>query len=624
VRDGARRLVVFLLVVGCLPGVLRADIIVLRNGQELRGRVTIEGEKARVELDVGATLVIDRGEIARTIVEPGRGRSEKGAAEVSPALLERLEERERVHASLEALLEDDEKVRQKAEEELREAGRGALPLLREALARARGVEKVHLLRVVAALGDIASAPTVEATLRNPQERGCHREAARALVALLGAQAQWTLTEVLVAARDPGLRGECLSLLGRLRSPYAAPFIVAALGEEGLGQKAYAALRGWNDPVLLPFVLPLLDEGPREARARAAELIAGAVTPGHAVAVGRLLELYRGERGVAKALAAGVGRLRREFPVVGDVELLGCSQDYLRKMAEEALRRRFRRRGSSPRDWADERARATSPRLVVVPVGDVPGALVRELASALAASLRSPEAGLRVEAVVGRQVEPVVRERGVWDGRAVLARLARRQEAEHRAVRVLGVCVARVWMPGRERALAPTWPGGPVLVSLFGLGESDEALRRGRRLALHALARSLWLEGCADATCPGSPLYSPGGLDGFASRYCEGCLGRLAALWASEAEAVAFRYSEAAQQLAAARVGAKELLARQGILFERGLAPSAAMSRWRAFKEAGGPALVVARRLELLDRAERWLAKRRVGAAGGARPGRRAR
>ncbi len=618
-RDGPRYFLFFLplMVLGCLVGDSRGDIIILRNGQELRGRVTIEGDKARIELDVGATLVVDRGEIAKTVVEGPRRGATKSAAEVSQELLKRLEERERIHALLEALLDDDERVRLEAEAELAKAGPSALPLVRQALARSRGQEKLHLLRVVAALGDVASAQAVEAVLRNPQEKDLHLEAARALVALRGPRAQWALTEVLVGAKDVALRGECVALLGRLRSAYAAPFLVAALGERALAQKARAALAGWRDPVVLPFLLPMLDEGSRDARERVARLIADAVTPAHAVALGRLLDLYRGERGVASALATGVQRLHKEFPVVGDVELLGCSQDYLRKLAEEALKRRFRRRGSRPRDWAEERARATSPRVTVVAVGTVAAGMLRDLAAALATSLRSKEAELRVAVNVGLSVEPVPREQGVCDGPAVLARLARRQEADHRAVRVVGVSPARVWMPGRERSMVATWPGGPVLVSLFGLGENrEEVLRRARRLALHGLARSLWVGACQDPRCPGGRLYSMEGLDAMSSRFCGDCLSRLSVVWGAEAEAAAFRYSSAARRLAtAARGGSKELLAEAAILCERGLAPSAAIARWRAFEQAGGSAAVVARRIELLDKAERWLTKRRLSVRG---------
>ena len=142
------------------------------------GTLTIEGEKARIELDIGATLVIDRGEIARTVVETGRREVGEGAAEVSPTLLKRLEERERIHHLLETLLEDDEKNRDEAEKALCEAGPRALPLVRETFARARGQEKCHLLRVVAALGDVGMAPAIETVLRNPQERALHCEAAR--------------------------------------------------------------------------------------------------------------------------------------------------------------------------------------------------------------------------------------------------------------------------------------------------------------------------------------------------------------------------------------------------------------------------------------------------------------
>jgi len=627
VRDGSRHFLVFLFLVGLTGGSSRADIIVLRNGQELRGRVTIEGEKARIELDIGATLVIDRGEIARTVVETGRREVGEGAAEVSPTLLKRLEERERIHCLLETLLEDDEKNRDEAEKALCEAGPRALPLVRETFARARGQEKCHLLRVVAALGDVGMAPAIETVLRNPQERALHCEAARALAALLGPRAQWTLTEVLVGSKDPGLRAECVGLLGRMRSAYAAPFIVAALGEEETARRAAAILSDWHDPVLLPFLLPRLDEGTRQEQERAAELIAGAVTPGHAVALGRLLELYRAERWVAKGLASGVQRLHKEFPVVGDVELLGCGQEYVRKAAEEALRRQFGRRGSTPQDWTTERARVTAPRIALVPIGTLPASLLRELAAGVAASLRSPDGSFQARVVVGKATEAVLRAPGVVDGPGMLRKLRREQEADHRAVRVVGVSRAPVWMPGRERALVGSWAGGPVLVSLFALGRDDEeVIRRGRRLALHGLARSLWVGACGDSRCPGARFYVASGaagsrgaaasaatLDAVAPRFCEKCLGQLSAVWAAEAEVAAFRYASAARRLASGG-GSRGLLARAAELCERGLDVASAMARWRAFEKAGGSGAVVARRLGLLEKAERWLTKRRVRVA----------
>jgi len=627
VRDGCRHLVVLLFVVVLVCGSSRADIIVLRNGQELSGRVTIEGQKARIELDIGATLVVDRGEIARTVVEPRRREVGEGAAEVPPTLLERLVERERIHRLLETLLEDDEKKRDEVEKALCEAGPRALPLVREAFVRATGQEKAHLLRVVAALGDVAAVPAVEAILRNPQERSLHREAARALVALVGPRAQWTLTDLLVGTKDPGLRTECVGLLGRMHSAYAAPFIVAALGEEGTAQKAAAVLRDWHDPVLLPFLLPRLDEGTRAAQKQAAELIAGAVTPAHAAALGRLLELYRGERWIARPLATGLQRLHNEFPVVGDVELLRCGQEHVRKAAEAVLRRLFRRRGSSPQDWATERARATAPRIALVPIGTSPAALMRELAAGVAASLRSPDGSSRAEVVVGKALEAALRAPGVVDGPGVLQALRRRQEADHRAVRVVGVCRARVWMPGRECALVGSWPGGPVVVSLFALGGDEEAVaRRGRRLVLHGLARSFWVAACGDSRCPGERLYgaigavaareaaaSVAALDAIAARFCDKCLGQLSAVWVAEAEAAAFRYASAARRLASGG-GSRALLARAAEFCERGLDVAGAMARWRAFEKAGGSAGVVARRLELLEKAERWLTKRRLVAA----------
>jgi predicted Zn-dependent protease len=596
-----------------------ADTIVLRNGQELRGRVTIEGEKARIELDVGGTVVVAKGEIASTKVEGGAGATGEAAA-VSAELLARLETREKTHVLLEALADEKDSVRQKAEEQLAQAGREALPMVRSAFGSGTASQRRHLLRVLAAIGDPASVPKIIEILRDAKEKELHVEAARALAAITGYEAVPVLTELLVSSKDTEVRTECLKAVAELRAPFAAPFVLEALRDPLLRPAARAATAAWRDPVLLPYVLPMLDGGSDEAQAATAAWFVALMTPAHVATYSRLLDVYDGDKHIAKALLpAGAQHLHKEFPVVGDVELLNATQQKVKDFAYanlQKIQKDRRRRGPTPADWRDERDQATEPRILLAPVGAINLALVRALAEDLAGSLKTATAAVKVE--VGRKAfaTPPGPEGRPRDARRLLTQLEVGTLDEPQAARVLGVTFAELAVPGQDAALAPTRRGGAGAVSLARLGKGDDASRRANRLLLHALAMSLDLPPCGDATCPSSPFYAVPDLDARSPRYCAACRAAFVAAWDAERDAAAFSYAGAAQKLAglAAKSKLKETQAAAACWYERALQPLAAIEAWKAYQAMESDqaiGAVITRRIEMLDRAEKWLTKKKA-------------
>lgn len=606
------------------PGSPLADTIILRNGQQLSGRVTIDGDKARIELDVGGTVVVAKGEIAKTIVESPAAATGEAIA-ISTELMARLKAREDTHKLVEALLDEKEPARLKAEAELVRKGREALPIVRTAFTVATPVQRRHLLRVLAAVGDPASVPKIVEILRNPNEKELHVEAVKALAAIAGHDATLLLTELLVNSKDDEVRLECLKALAEQASPFAVPFIVESLRQDALRQAARAALATWDDPILIVHLLTLLDEGSRESRERLASLIARIVTPGHALLLTRLLEWYDDEKEVAKALRAGVTRLHRDFPVVGDVELLNAPQLSIRDSALEALRKLQKdkkKRGNNPRDWRDMRDEATEPYLLVAPVGTVARNLVGDIAADIETSLKSPGAPLSAKT----KVSPRVTALAPWseprprDARPLLAHLDREQAADARAVRLFGVTTAEFAVPGLEPAMAHTRFGGAILLSLAHLGESrDMVTSRARRLALHALARSLGLPPCTDQTCPSSAVYVPSDLDAKSSRYCATCRDAFIAAWAAGHDLAGFQYAAAGARLAAiaGRLKTRDAYAAAAYAYERAVQPLQAIEQWKSWQAATGTAAepaqvaLVTKRIELLDRAEKWLNRKKL-------------
>jgi len=602
-----------LVALACLARPGAADLVVLRNGQELRGRVRSKGDEVRIELDVGGTVVIAKGDVARMEIDQAARAAEPGDAAVSAVLLERLEAREQVHTLIDALDGGKEAERRAAEHKLAAIGRAALPMLRQALAGGKAAERLHALRAIAAIGDPASLPAIRAILAEPKDQPLHVAAAEALADIAGHAAAPVLAERLANAKDSALRLACLKKLAASREPFAVPFLVEALREPELRATTGAALSRWLDPVALPFLLPLLSSGAARSRELGATWAAGLVTPAHAVTLATLLDAYKDDKAVRGALRGGVRRLHNDFPVVGDIELLGASQATVRAAAFESLRRQFPEivtnrnedNAKQPRFWQVQRANATRAKLLVVPVGSTTWLRARELGREIERSLQP----LKIPVDCDRQPAPAAD----GDGRRELAALALRQLAEPQAVRVIGVTAGAVRMPGYGRALAPTWPGGPVLVSLAGLGEDkDEALRRARRLALHALARSFGLPPAKDPTCPTTAVYEPRDLDAKAPAYCAEARGLLAPLWDAERLAAAFDYRGAARALA--RLGrdrkSAALRTQAAYMYERALDLTPAANEWKALQQEAKPpavAALIGRRVQLLARAEKWLA-----------------
>lgn len=579
---------------------LHADLIVLRNGQELRGRARSKGDRVWIDLDIGGTVVVARGDIARTVVEaPGSTAAEDTA--ISPELLARLEAREKIHVLIETLGAEKEAARLAAERQLVAVGRSALPLLRPALDEGTATQRLHLLRALTAIGDPAILPQARAILSDPKAKALHVQAATALAEIGGPRVAPELTALFVHTKDDELASVCLNALVAMRSAFAAPFVVEALQRPALRATARDAIARWRDPILLPYLLPRLAKASSDAsRQRIAGWAVGLFTPGHIAAFSRLIDAHSDKRGMDKILSAGVRRLHREFPVAGDVALLDATQPQVRKVAHESLKKQFRAdRQPQRRAWQAEFTQATEPRLLLVPVGRATRTVTRELAAALSKALSHPvEADRSTVPFPGPAGEP-------RDARRLLLHLDRRQLEDHRSLRVIGVTGLAVTAPGRERALAPTGRHRAVVLSLAGLGKGRVRSARATRLALHALARSFGIGPCAAAGCPSGPVYHARDLDAKASRYCPSCARALDQMWDAEGEAARFRYAQAGRKLSRLAGKTAELHAAAAYMFERAVSPAEAQNAWRAYQGmVKNEAILglIRRRIELLARA----------------------
>ena len=595
-----------------------ADLVVLRNGQTLEGRVRSKGDQVRIELALGGTVVVAKGDVAKMTVDDKASAATSEAAAVPLELLARLKAREQSHTHIEALAAPKSTDRKKAEQALVATGRGVLPMVRELLAEGKKTERTHALRVLAAIGDPAALPDILGILRNPKDQALHPLAATTLAGIAGHEAVRTLTELLVNSKDDDLRLVCLRELATRRAPFAAPFAVEALRNAALRPTARAAVARWADPVVVPYLLLRLYDGPRDGRVRAATYAAGAMTPAHVVDFTRMLEGAKDNKPLVKALLAGFRRLHTDFPVVGDVALLALPQSKLKTAAFESLKKQFpnkvndrnANRAHQPQFWKAERDAATRAHVLMVPVGATSWMRVRELASEVARSLKA--AGIRVEL----ERKPV--QATGTDARRTLAALDLRQLTDHRAVRVVGVTAANVSMPGYDHALAPTRRGGAALVSTAHLGTDRETvLRRARRLVLHALARSLGIPPSNAANCPSGPIYEVTDLDSKAATYSADTQATLTALWEAERAAAAFHYQQAAQRLSrlAREKKSAHLGAQAACMFERALHTTQAINAWRGVQQIDkDPATtaLIDKRIELLDRAGKWLVRRGIG------------
>lgn len=612
------KLVVLGAVLACAAGMAWADLVVLRNGQELRGRVRTRGDQVRVELEVGGTVIVAKGDVERMEVDPSSRQVSAKEAAVSAALLKRLDRREAIHDRVDALSSKADAQRAEAERDLIAAGRAVLPGVRALLAGGTETERRHALRIVAAIGDPASLPAIHRILNDAKEQALHAAAADALADIAGRDAAPTLTGLLVNSKDDAVRATCLKRLAARREPFAAPFAAESLRNAALRPVALKAVSRWLDPVLLPFVLPLLDSASADTRKRAAAWVAALITPAHAVPLARLLEAYKDDKAVREALRDGLRRLHGDFPVAGDVALLSAPQAAVRNAAFESLKRQFSEivtsrnedRAKQPRFWQLQRETATAPRVLLVPIGSTTWLRVRELGKELERSLQP----LKIPVEYGRKAvaEPAGK---TADGRRLLAALAYRQLADPRSARVIGVVDGAVAMPGCDVALAPVEPGGPVAVSLAPLGEpKDRALRRARRLALHALARSFGVASAKSATCPSSALYEASELDAKSPAYDAETRNLLAPHWAVETLVAGFDYRGAARDLSRRGSAAKSMALRMqaAYLHERALDAAAAILEWRAVQQAEQRpemAAVIDQRIALLKRADKWLARR---------------
>jgi archaemetzincin len=169
-------------------------------------------------------------------------------------------------------------------------------------------------------------------------------------------------------------------------------------------------------------------------------------------------------------------------------------------------------------------------LQLLPIGDIDGRLLRELAPALADLFRMPTE------VLGTRLDPEFafhREREQYHSSEILHAMQRYVEVE--SWRVLGVAAMDLYIPILTFVFGEAQMGGPCgLVSahrlrqeFYGLAEDSEVLRqRLLKEAVHELGHTLDLTHCNDYQCAMAPSHAVEWIDLKESALCSACEARV--------------------------------------------------------------------------------------------------
>jgi HEAT repeat protein len=494
---------------------LLADVVELRNGQAIEGRVRLLGDQAEVITAGGDKVTLRRAEIVRI-----RATNSKGGPDVR--ITEPLRERVALHRRLESLaraLEAGGPDALPAARELVRAGPEGLPALKAALG-SRDEATVQL--AIRALGTIGARPATEelARMLPSLKPALQVDVLACLGRVRAVHAEPAIAELLRADRTPpAVRLAAVKALGQLRSDLAIPALLRSLGQPATSAAAADALVELDAPQAVAYLNRLVQKRAPSARL-AARVAARIIRPDQ---VPLLVEFLQSEQpGVQAAGRAGLERLKssRADRVAAYVGLLASRSKEERRAAAAQLERlsgRGEANADAWRRWWLEQNRSRA-RVALVPLGRAEAA-----AKGVRADLEKAT-DLRAIVAPAVAVSPWSRLPGSdrFRAEALLDQLDDWMRANPNVIVAIGVTPAAVEQPGRGAVMGAWRHGRCGLVSLPALAAADKAelRRRLRRYALHVLARSLRIDRADEATCPASAVFEPGGVDHLSDTYSD--------------------------------------------------------------------------------------------------------
>ena len=506
----------------CLAASAPGDVVHLRNGEEVEGTVTRDGDKVTVTRADGTRLTLPAGEVDRIdAVQAEEPDAVPAAGSLWAEISAEMAKRSETEAAFRKLANADAKEVARAEAALKTSGEKAVPGLVHVLGQS--TEAAERALAAKALGEIASSSSVPALIAaaSDGDAAVRLEAVEALGSVGSAPAQPALIKALLDDPAADVQAAAAAALLRRGDSFAVPFLLHALGRPHLRQMIEESLLRWPDPVTLSFIRPLLDSKDAEARKSALRLVSEAALPCNLPVLRRLQD--EKDPLVKRAAARGLARLRarRDWAVPVLISIVEDGDD------AESLDAAAQLKKLTGKDFAQDAGawvdwwKATVPlRIWVVPFGNAGRDTAQKVAANLQGDLKLP-AGVWPEPLdlpAGARFES-----GQYNADYLLDALDALARKAPDALRFVGVTEADVALPGRGYLFSPVRPGGPAVVSTRRIGSREPAAANLRAAvqALHAAGISLFVPQCGTLECPASPVYAAADLDARKPRLCDG-------------------------------------------------------------------------------------------------------
>lgn len=587
---------------------LAADLVYLRNGQVLEGKVKYGRDKITVVMSTG-TVTVSEGEIDR--IE--KQKEPKETVKIDEEWVDdAFAQQQKIEGLIRKLDSPRAADRGSAVAELAKIGKPAVRSLLAALQHGKGATRVAAADALGELRDRSVIPDLIKTLGVPDE-SLREAAVRALGRLHDASATPALVQVLQSEAAADVRKAALEAIREIGDPLGMPYLVEALKNSALRSSAASEIRRSGDPSLVPFLLWTLGSGSASPRSAASRALSNIATFSTVPAL--LRSRNHSDAAVRKSATSDLRDVLRspKTRVLAYFELLKAGDEPEQKAAATALARLTKQRFGSDRakwaEWQRQQARKEK-KLCLVPFGSFDArALTGSVAPALARQFGC-KAQVASPLPLPRAAYEADKKR--YDAQMLLDNLEEWRAKKPWVASLVGFTDRDLTMPGYESVLSPGRYAGPVLASTFHLRSKEAGAKSGSvapdkllRLTRHALAEGLRLGECGDDKCPAGAIFAASDLGTMGTPYCKTCVANAAHSLAADIDIAINELGSAAGHLQAilkSGTAHPELVAEIAILQERALAFPQAIAQWQAYvkqsKKADRNALVQ-RRIELL-------------------------
>lgn len=480
-----------------------ADVLVLRNNQELRGRVSDRGNYYEIRLDIGGVARVNKVDVKEVVRTPTRTKQKR--VRIEPELMKLLEGRESAYWLVEAIRSGS--AREDVPARLARLGDLSLKAVAECVVAKDARLQRTALDILGEVGSPDAVRLIERLFESEYE-SVRVASAKVLATLLGGESEWMLLRRAVTTKSKEERLALIALLARQRSFLLCPFLVEWLeGKDAdVRRSAYSALKEIHSPSIVHFIFA------HPLRVREESLFPAVVSRAHIpILISLLNSKDERKKRLSRLGLATLLKNRETAPAVA-LELIKLRDENLKNTGLRVLKRRFRM--DLPADaskWSPLVENLWRPEVYVVRVGTCSRSSIRAIRRLLASLFRlesravsvSIPAQARGAGSKGYRAEPILQKLG-WYKRSGVPF-------------VVGVTNVEVRWKDYPVAYSPYLFGGVVLVSERSVG--GDAVPKA---FLHALRLSLGLPECSVRDCPGRGVYSVEDYGGVRVSLCQVC------------------------------------------------------------------------------------------------------